>query len=766
MRNLATVLCALAMLTALEAAPAAGEELAVKVSANSARFMPYQVFELTFQHVNGYKDPTWDVAIELKLTAPSGKAVTVGGFFYGSSRPQKPTLKTVTGNKGREQTVAIWPCDPADLWKARFAPAELGEWKYAWTFRDVAGGSAAGQGSFAVVRGRGPARHGFLRVNPDNPRRLIFDDGSAYWPIGWQDGLGDANHNGTVMDSHGMEGPFRLDSQATRPKVPPGALFARGPNMGPVSGDAWLGRHARAGFNMWRFSPNNATQIKLFATPGGGNSRERVLWEEAAMIDEMLRRMHDYDVRTFYGLFGYMDVCAQAAKDAKDKQGRPMAGELEKVKRLIKYSVDRWGAYVDVWELLNEQKADPAWYEIMAPYLRSVDPYRHPISTSWEHPELDCIDINSPHWYQNENELDSDQVTAGRIRGAAKFAKPIIYGEQGNNRGRPDLADKGIGGVWDPGSARRMRVRLWTAMFQEAAFIFWETSYAKDGHFMNLWIGPEERQYVHALQDFCGLIDAGVRPVPARTGGPQAGDVRAYGLASGKCVAVYVHHVRCDQCRKLRDAGDGQVKHQWDHDRGQVRGLTVTVDAPAGASGFWYDPSNGAILARVPAAAAAGQVTLEAPAFIVDLALLIGPGGLPDSDRDGQANDLDPDDDNDGVPDARDAFPLEREEWADADGDRIGDNQDADIDGDGVADDRNRNGVADNQEADWDGDGVPNAGAIPSDAFPRDPKEWRDTDGDGIGDNADPDDDNDGWTDVEEKVAGTDPLNPVSFPAE
>ena len=112
----------------------------------------------------------------------------------------------------------------------------------------------------------------------------------------------------------------------------------------------------------------------------------------------------------------------------------------------------------------------------------------------------------------------------------------------------------------------------------------------------------------------------------------------------------------------------------------------------------------------------------------------------------------------------RDAFPLEREEWSDADHDRIGDNLDADVDANGKADDRNGNGVPDNQEMDADGDGVARAGTTPWDAFPRDAREWRDTDGDGIGDNADTDKDGDGYSDLEENAAGTDPLNPLSFP--
>jgi hypothetical protein len=46
-----------------------------------------------------------------------------------------------------------------------------------------------------------------------------------------------------------------------------------------------------------------------------------------------------------------------------------------------------------------------------------------------------------------------------------------------------------------------------------------------------------------------------------------------------------------------------------------------------------------------------------------------------------------------------------------------------------------------------------------------DPKEWQDTDGDGIGDNADPDDDNDGYSDEDERKHGTNPQDNLSFPA-
>ncbi|MEC7547596.1 MAG: hypothetical protein VYB48_11760 [Pseudomonadota bacterium] len=63
---------------------------------------------------------------------------------------------------------------------------------------------------------------------------------------------------------------------------------------------------------------------------------------------------------------------------------------------------------------------------------------------------------------------------------------------------------------------------------------------------------------------------------------------------------------------------------------------------------------------------------------------------------------------------------------------------------------------------DSDEDGV----IDPDDAFPTDPNETLDTDGDGIGNNADNDDDGDSYSDVDEVAAGSDPLDDTSVPAD
>ena len=96
------------------------------------------------------------------------------------------------------------------------------------------------------------------------------------------------------------------------------------------------------------------------------------------------------------------------------------------------------------------------------------------------------------------------------------------------------------------------------------------------------------------------------------------------------------------------------------------------------------------------------------------------------------------DSDGDFTVDVEDGLPNDRADTVDTDGDGVGNNADDDDDGDGVADS--------------------------DDAFPLDATETLDTDGDGLGNNADTDDDNDGYTDQHELDMGSDPLDSSDIP--
>jgi len=99
--------------------------------------------------------------------------------------------------------------------------------------------------------------------------------------------------------------------------------------------------------------------------------------------------------------------------------------------------------------------------------------------------------------------LSSDAVTVERIQKAkADGQKPVIFGEQGN-----------AGQNWDDRSALRMRIRSWTAFFNEGSLIFWNSSFAKDyqARAANIYLGPPERMYIANLQTFTKALDADVR---------------------------------------------------------------------------------------------------------------------------------------------------------------------------------------------------------------------------------------------------------------
>jgi len=692
-------------------------------SQNSSTVPMYEVLELTFKHENKYGNPFFDVTIDVTFTSPSKKQIKIGGFHYGSSRGTTIHKREIKTDRGQRQQVS-YNFDKQDLWKARFAPSETGKWKYRFTFTNIKGQKTSGKGSFFCVKGR-RTNKGFVRRHPTNPFRFVFDDGSPYFPIGLQDCWGDNSGTGSVLDQCSMEGPFRTDLKDP-PPLPPGPMFVRGPANNPQNADVYFRYFSQCGFNLYRFSQQNCS-YPLY------HGLENYLVQEGIMTDELLCWARKYGFSIVYGIFGF-------GKVFNDEPDNDEA--MSKVKRFIKYSVDRWGAYADFWEFLNEQNADDRWYEIMIPYLKSIDPYHHPITTSWERPHLKGIEINAPHWYQRENELESDVVTASRAKNWKKHNKPVIVGEQGNHIDRRKQNPLGVGGVWDNRSALRMRIRNWTALFNEIAVVFWNTSYARDGHFMNIWLGPKEREYVRAMQDFAYSLDKDVGMAEVKVSHPH--DVRAYCLSSKERAGVYLHHFS-------------------DHTK-PIKGVKITLNIPENAKGYWYYPENAEILASFDAKG--GQGTFEAPEFSVDLALLITPDGPPDIDKDGKPNHHDSDDDNDGVPDQKDAFPLDPEEWLDKDSDWIGDNLDADDNGDGIGDDENKNGTPDCEELDLDGDGLNRAKSVPWDVFPFNPKESRDTDGDGIGDNADTDDDNDGWSDKEEKKQGTNPLDKLSFPTE
>ena len=342
--------------------------------------------------------------------------------------------------------------------------------------------------------------------------------------------------------------------------------------------DTYLSTYSRAGFNLFRWSIDSCSFRLWDRLDSSGNV---YLEAEGKLGDDLVMKLREYGFRVYMVLFNRPAFPMNASDPAK----------MDTIKRYVKYVVARYGAYVDFWELMNESDAEDEWYSIVATYLRSIDPYSHLISTSYPRPDLSVIDINSPHWYQTEDEFSSDRVTVERIQEAkASGQKPVIFGEQGNS-----------GQNWDERSALRLRIHSWTALFNEAFFILWNSSFAKDyrAEAANIYLGPQERGYIANLQTFAKSIDSDVRVASIIVRPPTA--VKAYALSSSEVFAAYLHNHR-------------------DH-KNPSRGTTVQIRIPHEGVAYWYSPETGTASPGFPVSA--GFRTLQVPPFVTDIALIV-----------------------------------------------------------------------------------------------------------------------------------------------
>jgi hypothetical protein len=509
-----------------------------------AQVSQYDVYEITFDWSSAmYENPWMAVDLNLELTAPSGAVAAIDGFYYDT-----------------------------DVWKARYAPAEIGMYTWNAALTDASGTFSA-NGEFDVIASDAP---GFLRISDDNPMRWEFENGAAFHPVGIQDCLLDVNNDGNPINDWGLDGDFRAPGQHL-----PGEF---------ADIDTYFSTYAAAGFNLFRWSPNNCS-FDLYERVAPSANRYDIL--AGIWGDQLVQAARTHGFRVYMGIFGFQPPHLHD----------PRPGRMEAIRRAVDYIVARYGAYVDVWELMNEARPDvgvpDTWYEVAATRFAEIDPYQHPISTSWERPDLPYIDIMSPHWYASEPPTESAAQTLLQIvtirtqAEAVAPPRPIMFGEVGN-----------VEVNWDAQSADRLRVRAWTAFFNEASLIFWNSSFAKDYRVdrgaANVYLGEEERAYVRVLHDYAAAFPADTFLAAPRI---VAGDISAYALSAPERVGVY-------------------VVSQTSFDA-PTPGAQIELNVPFAGSAVWIDPRTGAELARFDIQA--GVQVLDVPSFIGDAALSVMP---------------------------------------------------------------------------------------------------------------------------------------------
>ncbi|MDR3688288.1 MAG: DUF5060 domain-containing protein [Fimbriimonas sp.] len=350
------------------------------------------------------KDPydQHEVMLDLHLRQPDRREIVIPGYY----------------ERGVDRLESIW--------RLRFAPIQSGSYSGEFRLFTTQGTVSSSSVSFQVTKSK---REGFLHVKSD--WACVTDSGKLFrgvgYNIGWEArSFDDSKHFKDMQESARYSYEYML-----------GKLAQDGGNFFRTWSCSWnLPVQFTAPTNLDRYSkatgPINASAC--------------------ARLDELVDLCDRLKLRMMLTVFAGFADWKGSALNAKN--GGPLNDPLEFLatpqgrlagKNALRYFVARWGysPSIGAWEFFNEidnfmHGRDPRvedsvvadWHREMSAYLKSVDPYRHIVTTSISHrpvaglDSIPDIDINQRHIYKSTNTMGQAVVD-----GEKRFVKPCVVGE-------------------------------------------------------------------------------------------------------------------------------------------------------------------------------------------------------------------------------------------------------------------------------------------------------------------------------------------------
>jgi hypothetical protein len=455
----------------------------------------YGMLELELHCTERFENPFRDASCMAEFASPAGTRIRVEGFYDGEDR-----------------------------WKVRFVPREHGSWT--WTAL-LAGGAKPVESSGTFVC-RDTQGHGFLRISKRNPFRYEYEDGTPFYPIGIQ------------------------TCDFLRPDFD-------GPELGQgegrfVSHAEWLQAFTGA-VNLVRTQFGQGTRagcaLPLIAAAPKGNPGEvaesfryqpdRYDLDLATRIDAVYREQREAGISQILILFQDMSLwgagnTAFGKTRDQDTYKNLRAVNLALQEQYIRYIVARYGAFVDTWEIFNEDSYAPDDYLAhLAAVIRKADPYGRLLTTNYERPGASWSDMTTWHEYMGMPAREVDAYLVSQIalfKSRGKLVQNTEFGNQG-----------ALSNV-DP---LKWRIAVWAAYMHESGLVFWSMSQRQvpAGHIKkgnaNAYIDPETRRAFRVFHDLTRDLPVTMRPVAV--GYVDQTQLRAYALAGERHALVYVHHV-------------------------------------------------------------------------------------------------------------------------------------------------------------------------------------------------------------------------------
>lgn len=543
---------------------------------------PFKRVEFAFAISNFTGNPFDPLAIDVKaeFTGPSGQTRTVPAFWF-----QPFARELFFGSE------FIYP-DGSPGWRVRFAADQPGQWQVRFHARDHLNREDARTNFFAITNAATPSA-GFARVH-SNRRNFVTDDGRPYVPIG----LNVCWFTSLERGTQDYEQWFPL-------------LSTNGGNYARI----WLARDRSLGF----WATNTSTT----------NFTPRL--DRAWRMDRILELAEQNDIRLIPTLLihrqfrtgtngewadnpynitngGYLTSPSQLFTNAQAAQD---------MRLYFRYVVARWGYSPSIlaWEIFNEvsyvDNYDAIagrvrdWHNEMAAYLKSVDAFAHPVTSSSARPldtnlfaatQLDFLALHdywdSPRWQEKMANLQRQVRT--------NYNRPVLFEEMGYEFRSGELSAQR-----DPDGIH-VHAGLWTGLMtggMGTGMSWWWESYFFPRQFEKKF-GPL-RQFANAVP----WLDADLRLAGTNEIGFSTNTLAGYGYLKTNAAYFWISD-------PSYDPGSPAPR--------VFPNVTVTLPLPAGDYRvIWTDTRTGQRVRTLRHTAPASPVVLAAPAFTNDIAFSV-----------------------------------------------------------------------------------------------------------------------------------------------
>ncbi len=419
------------------------------VTPNQLTIPKYHKIELTISINANYTNPyDYDeIVLNGIFSAPSGKKDTIEGFFMQDYAINESSGNLTNLNNGS--------------FKIRYAPTEIGSYTYTIECKDNRGTTATTAKTFQTTSSN---LKGFIKKN--NTNYLNFDNGDQYFPIGenlaWQ-------QNNKYLDYKNWTDKLANNN----------ANFIRLWQCLWGLGIEWTG-------NLYN-GLKNYSQINSFYTD--------LLLEECNKKDIYMmlcinhHGMVSTQVNPEWNTSPYNKTNGGPCNNTWDYFSNLTAKDLHKNR--LRYIIARWGYSKNImsWELFNEvdwtddfnNKKDLVkdWHLEMAAFIKSKDPFKHLVTTSYYNNIQDKntwlskdIDFTQVHNYIGTANIETAlaEVSNEYIQ---QFNKPVLNGEFGINTANSSLSSIDPKGI-------HIHNSIWATAFSGAlgaAMSWWWDSY-------------------------------------------------------------------------------------------------------------------------------------------------------------------------------------------------------------------------------------------------------------------------------------------------